>query len=87
MRGKTRGGGRGESPVLSDLIGNFVMTQKKKKKEERRRRKKKKNPPWPVEKVAVVLGGSVQAFSIFFSPSLPLSFSPSLVSKGASGQR
>lgn len=77
MRGKTGMGVGEESPVLSDLIGNFVVAKRKKKS------------LWPVEKlpmVALVLGGSVQGFSIF-SLSLPLSFSPSLVSKGASGQR
>lgn len=77
MRGKTGMGVGEESPVLSDLIGNFVVAKRKKKS------------LWPVEKlpmVALVLGGSVQGFSIFFSLSLPLSFSPSLVSKGASGQ-
>lgn len=62
MRGKTGVGVGEENPVLSDLIGNFVVAKRKKKS------------LWPVEKlpmVALVLGGSVQGFSVFFTLSPP----------------
>lgn len=67
VRVKTGMGVGEESPVFSDLIGNFVVAKRKKKS------------LWPVEKlpmVALVLGGSVQGFSIFFSLSLSPLFLP-----------